>query len=255
MSLTRQQVEAYETDGFLAPIRIMEEPEATRYQSLFDELEAREGREKCRIGLLDRHSDQEFIWEVATHPKILDCVEALIGPNLVLLTTHFFCKYGPDTKFVAWHQDVTYWGLEPPFAMTAWYAIDDSDRENGCVRVIPGTHRDGIREHGKSQQEGNLLSIDQEVPVTEDEERSAVDFILKTGEISLHHGALIHGSLPNRSTRRRCGMTIRFVPSWVKVVAESSLGKRYNSVLVRGEDPDGNHQVHEMPFPMKAHAG
>ncbi len=252
MSLSKAQVEAYERDGFVVPVPIVDEVGAERCRSLFDALEAAEGQEKCRIGLLDRHFDQEFLWEVATHPKILDCVEALIGPDIAILATHCFCKYGGDGKFVAWHQDVTYWGLEPPFAMTAWYAIDDSDRENGCMRVIPGTHIDGIREHGKSGDEANLLSIDQEVPVTEAEEESAVDFIVKAGEISLHHGALIHGSLPNRSTRRRRGMTIRYVPTSVKVVSESSLGRKYNGVLVRGEDPDGNHEGHKRPFPLRS---
>ena len=106
-------------------------------------------------------------------------------------------------KFVAWHQDVTYWGLEPAYAITAWYAVDDADAGNGCMRVIPGTHRTGIREHGKSDMKGNLLSINQEVPVTEDEGDSAVDLPVPAGEISLHHGVLIHGSNPNRSDRRR----------------------------------------------------
>jgi non-heme Fe2+,alpha-ketoglutarate-dependent halogenase len=240
MSLTEQQVQDYQAEGYLAGIEIVEDREAARYRRLFDALEAQEGRDKARIGLLDRHFDQPFIRELATRPEILDAVESLIGPHILLLATHFFCKYGQEEKFVAWHQDATYWGLQPPRTVTAWYAVDDSDRENGCMRVIPGTHRDGIREHGKSDTAGNLLSINQEVPVTLEEEDRAVDLILRAGEISLHDGLLIHGSLPNRSTRRRCGLTLRYVPTSVRPVALNSMGKRWNVVLVRGEDREGH---------------
>jgi ectoine hydroxylase-related dioxygenase (phytanoyl-CoA dioxygenase family) len=251
MLLTEQRVKAYETEGFIPKIQISDEAEATRFRKLFDELEAKEGRERCQIGLIDWHFDYQFIWELATHPTILDCIDSLIGPDVMLLATHFFCKYGPDEKkFVAWHQDVTYWGLEPPEAVTAWYAIDDSDLENGCMRVIPSTHRPGIREHGKSKQAGNLLSINQEVPVSEEEEKQAVDLILKSGEISIHHGTLVHGSLPNRSTRRRCGLTVRYVPPWIKQVEINSLGRAWSTILLRGENKEKNFADLPRPFPM-----
>ena len=185
---------------------------------------------------LDRHVDQRFIWELATKPTVLDMVEALLGPDILLLATHFFCKYGREEKFVAWHQDVTYWGLEPPHALTVWYAVDDSDRENGCMRVIPGTHKDGIRAHGKSDQAGNLLSTNQEVPVTAAEEAAAADLVLKAGQISIHDGALIHGSLPNRSDRRRCGLTMRYVPASVRTSDGTSRGRSWSPTPVRGSN-------------------
>lgn len=240
MSLTQQQITAYHREGFLTGIRIAADTEALYYRQQFDRLEARTGREIAQIGLVDRHFEEPFIWELATHPKILDCAECLLGPNILLLATHFFCKYGPEEKFVAWHQDATYWGLEPPRTLTVWYAVDDSDRENGCMRVIPGTHRNGIREHGKSEMQGNLLSINQEVPITDEEERSAVDLELRAGEVSIHDGLLIHGSLPNHSTRRRCGLTLRYIPSYVRQIHLNSVGKRWRAVLVRGEDRERN---------------
>jgi ectoine hydroxylase-related dioxygenase (phytanoyl-CoA dioxygenase family) len=148
----------------------------------------------------------------------------------MLLATHFFCKYGGSGKQVAWHQDVTYWNLEPPRAITAWYAVDDADPENGCMRVIPGTHAGGIRAHGKSALEGNLLSVNQEVPVSAPEEARAVDLPLRAGEISLHDGMLIHGSLPNRSPRRRCGLTIRYVPASVRIGAIGAGGRPWRPI-------------------------
>lgn len=258
MALEANLVQAFEAQGFVSGIKIFDEEGAGRVRGQFDALEAREGRERCQIGLLDRHLDQRFVWEVGTHPKILDAVEAVIGPDVMLLATHFFCKYpapeetteGRAERFVAWHQDVTYWGLDPAFAITAWYAVDDSDVENGCMRAIPGTHREGIREHGKSERKGNLLSINQEAPVTPEEEARAVDMPLRAGEISLHHGALIHGSNPNRSSRRRCGLTLRYIPTSVKQVRTNSLGRRYSAILVRGEDRYGYFEKMALPFPM-----
>jgi non-haem Fe2+, alpha-ketoglutarate-dependent halogenase len=240
MSLLETQVRAYQTDGYLSGLRVVTAAEAEGIRQQFDALEEREGREQTRIGLIDRHFDEPFIWQIATHPGILDSVESLLGPNLLLLATHFFCKYGQEEKFVAWHQDVTYWGLEPPLALTVWFAVDDSDRENGCMRVLPGTQRGGIRTHGKAQTAGNLLSINQEVPVTAEEEATAINLELRAGEISLHDGALIHGSLPNRSHRRRCGLTLRYIPTHVRPVALNSHGKSWNAALVRGVDTYGH---------------
>ncbi len=252
--LDRTRIEAYERDGFLNGIRVMSDREVTRYRDSFDALEAREGREKAENGLFDRHFEERFIWQIATHSKILDCVTAILGPNVFLLSTHFFCKYGPREKFVAWHQDLRYWGMEPPIEVSAWYAVDDSDRGNGCMRVIPSVHRDRLLDHGKSNQKGNLLSINQEVEVTAQEEETAVDCILKAGEMSLHDGMLIHGSLPNRSTRRRCGLTVRYIPTHIKPLAAGPIGTdmKWRPILARGTDDEKNFDVHEPPFDLGA---
>lgn len=269
LHLSDSPTACFARDGFLAPIPVLSPAEADRVRARFDALEAAEGPDKCRVGLKDRHFDQRFVWDLATHPAILDAVSSVLGPHVMLLATHFFCKYPaegigsqvlgvgtgdpdpnpspspptpnaqcptPSAYFVAWHQDVTYWGLEPPEALTAWYAVDDSDVENGCMRVLPGTHRAGIRKHGTAAQSGNMLSINQEVSVTPEEEASAVDLVLQAGEISLHDGALIHGSNPNRSARRRCGLTIRYVRPSTRQTALNSFGQRYQALLVRGED-------------------
>lgn len=119
------------------------------------------------------------------------------------------------------------------------------------MRVIPGTHHHGIREHGKSKRSGNLLSINQEVLVTQEEEAAAVDLVLRAGEISLHHGMLIHGSNPNRSLRRRCGLTIRYVPPLVRHVEENSLRRPWAALLVRGEDRYGHFGRRALPFPLR----
>ena len=249
-STNGQLLTAYQKDGYLTGIHVADDAEATQYRVEYDALEAEVGKEKCEIGLIDWHFDYEFIWQISTHPKVLDVIEELIGSDIMLLATHFFCKYGPREKFVAWHQDVTYWGLEPPDAITAWYAIDDSDVGNGCMQVIPGSHHKGIQEHGKSEQEGNLLSINQEVSVTEDEAETAVDLVLRAGEMSIHHGQIIHGSLPNHSPRRRCGLTVRYISPSVRQAEDNSLKRPWKPILLRGEDRYNNFTTVSNPFPL-----
>ncbi|HIE99127.1 MAG TPA: phytanoyl-CoA dioxygenase family protein [Planctomycetes bacterium] len=237
MSITSEQVKFFEDHGYLTRLDVHDTSEAAVVREAFDKLELWEGRDECIIGLHGRHIDRRFIWELATNAKTLDCIAALMGPDIIVLSTHFFCKYPQTTdKFVAWHQDVTYWGLEPPDALTAWYAVDDSDVENGCMRVIPGSHRQGILPHGKSDRSGNLLSINQEIEADVDDGQ-AVDLVLKAGQISIHHGHLIHGSNPNHSERRRCGLAISYCPPHVKPVRANSLDRVWPAVLARGQDP------------------
>jgi len=240
--MRQDAVQTYAEQGFLSPLDLFSESEIEHFRACFDELEDREGREMCEIGLQARHLDEEFIWQMATDARILDAMQQLMGEDIMLLSTHFFCKY-PDpgaTKFVAWHQDVTYWGLQPPEAQTVWVAVDDSDAENGCMRVIPGSHKHGIATHGKSVKVGNLLSINQEIPDELVDTSQAFDLELKAGQISIHDGQLYHASNPNISTRRRCGLTLRYIAPHVAQVELNSLGTRYPTILLRGEDRYNN---------------
>lgn len=251
MTFTATDAQFYKDNGYYSPITVFDSDEAARYRQKFDELEERVGKEKAQIGLVDQHFSEEFIWELATSPAILDAIEEIVGPDFYLLATHFFNKYGegPDASaFVAWHQDVTFWGLEPPYAITAWYAVDDADQENGCMQVLPATHVHGIQEHGKSDMAGNLLSINQEVAVTEELATTAVDMPLHAGQMSLHDGTIIHGSLPNKSHRRRCGLTLRYVPAWVKQTTDNSTSGKWNAILIRGQDKEKNFPQLAIPF-------
>lgn len=251
MTFSAADAQSYKDLGYFSPITVVDSAEAAGYRKKFDKLEQSVGKEEAQIGLVDQHFSEEFIWELATNPVILDTIEAIVGPDFYLLATHFFNKYGEGadaSKFVAWHQDVTFWGLEPPYAITAWYAVDDADQENGCMQVLPATHVQGIREHGKSDTTGNLLSINQEVSVTEEVAATAVDMPLRAGQMSLHDGTIIHGSLPNSSDRRRCGLTLRYVPAWVKQTVDNSTSGKWNAILMRGSDADKNFPQLAKPF-------
>ncbi len=250
MGVSSDQVAAYRRDGYVSGIRVVDEGEAAACRADFDALAEREGREASQIGLLDRHYTEEFIWRLATLGSVVDCVESLIGPDILLLATHVFCKYGEPEgrKFVAWHQDVTYWGLEPPAALTVWHAIDDADTGNGCMRVIPGSLGDGVLAHGTSEADGNLLSINQELAVSTADASRAVDIALNAGEMSLHDGLIVHGSLPNRSSRRRAGLTLRYITPDVRQQESNSYGRGWRPVLVRGTDHHGHFDLGDAPF-------
>ena len=163
---------------------------------------------------------------------MLDYVEDLLGPNFVLWGSHFFCKIPGDGTQVAWHQDARYWPLKPHKTVTAWLAVDDSDEQNGAMRVIPGTHQTGIVKHEDSSLPGNQLAL--QVKKGEIDENRAEYLKLKAGEISLHDDNLVHGSAANTSNRRRCGLTMRFCTTDVK--GDTTVWPSFATCLVRGKD-------------------
>jgi hypothetical protein len=153
-------------------------------------------------------------------PEILDMVEQLIGPDIILWASQIFAKPPAIGREVPWHQDGHYWPLRPLAAMTVWIALDDSTPENGCMRYIPGSHRSGILSHHLDERRDVALS--QEIQSTLFDESLAKDDALQAGQLSLHDAFLIHGSRPNQSTKRRAGLTFRYMPTtthWDRNVA------------------------------------
>jgi ectoine hydroxylase-related dioxygenase (phytanoyl-CoA dioxygenase family) len=173
-----------------------------------------------------------FTWadELVHHPRILDAVEDVIGPNILCWNTNFFIKEARSPGFVSWHQDSTYWGLEPSDVITAWVAFSPSNLVSGCMKAIPGTQAGIQLPHADTFHKDNLLSRGQEIAVAVDESK-AVDMLLQPGEMSLHHIKLAHASEPNRSDDRRIGMAIRYIPTHVR---QTKL--RDSAMLVRGVD-------------------
>jgi ectoine hydroxylase-related dioxygenase (phytanoyl-CoA dioxygenase family) len=236
--MTSELAKRFERDGYLAPIDILSPEEVRRFRTAYDELE----RDRKARGIAVRPTQQHFtykaFWDLATHPRVLEIIKSTLGEDIVLIATGFFAKSpGDGEKYVAWHQDTTYWGLDPHFAATIWIAIDDSDIENGCLRVIPGTHREGLLTHGKAAVGGNLLGNNQEIDGSLLDLSQAVDLELKAGQASLHHGLTVHGSNPNRSNRRRCGMTVRFTTPDVRPVPGVFVDK---PILLSGTDRFGH---------------
>jgi non-heme Fe2+,alpha-ketoglutarate-dependent halogenase len=184
-----------------------------------------------------------FTWadELVHHPVILDAVEDVIGPDILCWTTNFFIKEPQSPGFVSWHQDSTYWGLDPDDVITAWVAFTTSDLVSGCMKVIPGTHTQSQIPHVDTFHQDNLLSRGQEIAVEVDAAKG-VDVVLQPGEVSLHHIKLVHGSEPNRSAARRIGFAIRYIPTHVRQTKV-----RDSAMLVRGEDRHGNFDPEPRP--------
>lgn len=234
----------FEREGYVSPLQVLTGDEVARYRDVYGRIEADLKARNITTRPTQQHLSNEAFWELVNHPRVLELARATVGPDVILIATGFFSKpAGANDKFVAWHQDTTYWGLEPAYAVTLWIAIDDSDVENGCMRVIPGTHH-SILPHGKAQRAGNMLGHDQEIDAGAIDEAKAVDLVLKAGQASLHHGVTVHGSNPNRSTRRRCGMTLRFTRPDVKPVAGVFRDK---PILLLGEDHFGHFEYVPRP--------
>jgi hypothetical protein len=149
--------------------------------------------------------------DIACEREVVDAVSQLIGPDVVLWGCQSFCKPPGDGMEVPWHQDGHYWPIRPLTTCTVWIAIDDSVVENGCLRVVPGSHRDQkLYAHLKEDRDDIVLN--QRVADGLFDENDAVDVELEAGQMSLHDVYMIHGSNPNRSTRRRAGLAIRYMP-------------------------------------------
>jgi non-heme Fe2+,alpha-ketoglutarate-dependent halogenase len=225
---------AYADDGFLFPLRGMSAGEAADMLNRIDEAEAR------RPGWLFAKTTKKpylvLTWlnTLIRDPRILDQVERILGPNLLCWGGSFFAKRPHDPGFVTWHQDSTYWGLSRPDVVTAWVALTQSRAENGCMRVIPGSHASDPLPHRDTFAENNLLTRGQEIAVEVDE-ANAVDIVLAPGEFSLHHVRLVHGSKPNTSNIPRVGFAIRYLPTDVRQIS----GNPDSATLVRGKDDYG----------------
>jgi non-haem Fe2+, alpha-ketoglutarate-dependent halogenase len=228
--LSDEAVAAFRRDGYLSPVRVMPAGEALKYRKALEAHEAKTG--KPLQGNWRHKTHLLFTWadELVRHPGILDAVEDLVGPDILCWTTNFFIKEPVNPGFVSWHQDSTYWGLEPHDVVTAWIAFTRSDLVSGCMKVIPGTHTTDQLPHVDTFHKDNLLSRGQEVAVEVDERR-AQPCLLEPGEMSLHHIKLVHGSAPNRSQDRRIGFAIRYIPTHVRQIKV-----RDSAMLVRGAD-------------------
>lgn len=228
--LSPAAVEAYHRDGFYAPVRVMSAEEAHGYRRALESHEARTGQPLQ--GNWRHKTHLLFTWADALvhHPGILDAVEDAIGPDILCWTSNFFIKEAHSPGFVSWHQDSTYWGLDPDDVITAWVAFTEVTPENGYMQVIPGSHKIDQLPHVDTFHKDNLLSRGQEIAVEVDRSK-AVGLPLHAGEISLHHIKLVHGSGANGSDDRRIGYAIRYIPTHVRQTKV-----RDSAMLVRGTD-------------------
>src|SRR5882724_104071 len=195
--LTQAQIERYHRDGFVYPIDAFAAEEARGHRRTMEEFEAAQGRELTKGHNFKPHLLFTWVDEIVHHPVILDAVEDVIGPDIRLFHLSLWPKNAGDPAYVSWHQDATYFGLEPPLQVTAWVALTDASIEAGCMEVIPGSHKLGQLHHAEhSEATHNLLSRGQ--TITAEFDTSRTEFMpVRAGQFSLHHTHLVHNSRPN----------------------------------------------------------
>ncbi len=235
-TLTTEQIEQYWQDGFLFPLSVLNDDEVCRFTNDLAALERGEHptleQPLTHYLRMQSHLVLPMAAQLATHPRVLDAVEPLLGPNIMIWGAEFFIKEAQSTSVVTMHQDLTYWGFgETSDQVTAWIALTPSTVESGCMDFVRGSHKNPILPHTDTHADNNLLSRGQEINVkVSGDDRTHV--VLAPGQMSLHHGLTIHGSQPNRSSERRIGFAIRYInPS-----ARQATVEREYAMLARGVD-------------------
>ncbi len=244
---TPEQVQFYRDQGYLKFGRIFTEEEISALRQHVDEMIASLPPGK-RPEEMDRpHFEDPWLFRYLTDPRVLDVIEDFIGPDIVLWSSHFIAKPQGDGKAVPWHTDGAYWRnrLRPMEVITLWLAVDPSTLENGCMRVVPGTHKEIRAEIDQYESVDQAKNVFGARLKNVDEDR-AVDLELAIGECHFHDAWTIHGSNPNFSDKRRCGYTMRYMPASVKHYADERWP--HQIYLVRGQDRTGGHNEYT-PIP------
>jgi chlorinating enzyme len=243
-SLTKEQLNRYQNDGILWPLRAFDAGTAQDYATKVATFEAEYPGRARQVLRQKSHIVLPFVNDLIREKAVLDAVETVIGPDIFVWSTSFFIKDPMDEKFVSWHQDAPDWGLKPDDTVTAWVALTASHRGNGCMRVVPGSHEKQVP-HTKRPTHNNLLTMGQELEVDVKEEDAAY-VELEPGEFSLHHSLMVHSSGPNTGSERRIGLAIRYLKTTARQLVEAT----DSATLVRGDDRF-HHFEHE-PVPKAA---
>ncbi|MCM3906006.1 MAG: phytanoyl-CoA dioxygenase family protein [Pyrinomonadaceae bacterium] len=222
--LTKQQFAEYEELGFLHSIPILSQDEISYYRAQVEKTCQAIGGRVTRLNAL--HLFFPWAWELSTHPRLLDCLEQLLGPNIVLKSTRVIYKYGKSASYVGWHQDGITERLEDGRAPAVWLGLTAATLENGCLRVVPRSHRLGLMPHDSSpdleplpgstsapveswfQAHGDELS--ERITSVPTDSASGFDIVMPPGQMSIHHPVILHGSNPNLSNECRIGLSASF---------------------------------------------
>jgi non-haem Fe2+, alpha-ketoglutarate-dependent halogenase len=239
--LTSDQINQYNDNGYLAPINVLSQDEGLEVRKEIEKIENSWPNELDGLGRNYVHMISPVFDKVCHSLKILDAVESIIGKNILIGGTTLFIKNPYKKGFVSFHQDAKYIGLEPHNWVTAWVAITDSNEENGCMRILAGSHKSNLKHHAQKFDEDNLLTRGQTVENITIEETTPI--VLKAGQMSLHHPTIIHGSGLNNSNDRRIGFVVQ---SYIGSDVDQVLGKIYVQ-QARGDDKFNYHQHTKRP--------
>lgn len=230
--LSRQEVEDFHTNGFLGPYTLCSPEEMAVIRGRIEqEILTTDGPNK-RNREQGRHQDKKLVYDLCSHPAIVERFVHLLGPDLVLWASYFFTKH-PGGKEIPWHQDLNYWPIDPPVNVSAWLAIDECTVENSCVRILPKSHRK-VLQHVKS---GDGMAFSEMADTKTVDLSKAVDMVLKPGEFFIFSERTLHQSNANVSNKRRMGMAVRVTVPFVKIYHhQAPLYEGHKAIVMHGED-------------------
>ena len=240
--LTKEQLNHYKNKGYVSPVSALTSVEAKEIRDEIEKIEkdwpgALEGINRNYIHLIS-----PIFNKVCLNKNILDAVESIIGKNILICGTTLFIKNPNERGFVSFHQDAKYIGLEPHNWVTVWVAVTDSNEKNGCMRMLPGSHKEDLKTHEQKFDENNLLTRGQTITNVQLDRTDPI--ILKAGQVSLHHPKIVHGSGLNQSNDRRIGFVIQ---SYIGTNVNQVIGKMYVQ-RARGEDKYKYHEYSKIPL-------
>ncbi len=240
--LTEEQLNHYKNKGYVSPVSALTSVEAKEIRDEIEKIEkdwpgALEGINRNYIHLIS-----PIFNKVCLNKNILDTVESIIGKNILICGTTLFIKNPNERGFVSFHQDAKYIGLEPHNWVTVWVAVTDANEKNGCMRMLPGSHKEDLKTHEQKFDENNLLTRGQTITNVQLDRTDPI--ILKAGQVSLHHPKIVHGSGLNQSNDRRIGFVIQ---SYIGTNVNQVIGKMYVQIA-RGEDKYKYHEYSQTPF-------
>ncbi len=229
--LSEREIEAYRRDGAVFPVPILSEDDARAHRERLEAAEAERGSLHYMVKPYLVFSSAR---EIAHNPVLLDAVEDILGPDILLWDSGYVIKEAHDHRHVSWHQDLSYWGLDSDKLVTAWVALTRAAPANGGMRYLPGSHKTGAQDHRDTYADDNILHRGQEVAGIDED--AAVDMVLAPGQASLHHGWALHASAPNPSAERRIGLTLQYLDPSMRQTRTD----RESATLVRGRDRYGH---------------
>ena len=236
-NLTDLQVSQFQETGFLPAFPVLSADHALHLRANLESFEAE--NDGVLTGSLRFKNHLLFKWlsDLIRSPRILDVVEDIIGPDIMVWSTDWWIKEANSPQFVSWHQDSQYWGLETDKLVTVWVTLSPSTIESGCMRVLPGSHLGPDLAHEETYHNDNMLTRGQSIDdINEDK---AVNLVVDTGQAVLFAFRIAHASYPNKTDDRRVGLAIRYIPP----DTQQQYSDQDSAALVRGVD---NHQHFEL---------
>ena len=228
------KLEKYQENGLAYPFKLSSQFSQEKFLSEYFDFQKKSEEIFKKKASVKPNLLSVFFDKLATDESIISKVKKVIGEDIYIWSSAFFCKAPGEGKIVSYHQDNPYWQLTTDKVVTAWIALTNSDKNSGALEIVPKSHKIGLinkldvdnpREsylQGKKTTPSNdLLSYNQNLE-NFIKENPPVVVELKPGEFSLHHVNAVHGSGINNSKNYRIGFAVRYVSSDTKHKMENN---------------------------------